>query len=607
MTPHQTASGTVSESPLVLTDIVTDAGVAGHSIVFTYTALALEPTAAFLRNLEPLVQGEPLAPGYIEQKLSRRFRLLGTQGLVGMALAGLDMALWDALARTHDTSLARLLGGMERPVKAYGAIGYDGVSGSAKVAEDWAKRGFRGVKAKIGYPTAAEDLEVIHAIRRAAGPEMAILVDYNQSLTPAEAVERLRAVDDEGLTWIEEPVLANDFQGHAQVAREIRTPIQAGENWWGDLELRHAIDAGASDFVMLDVMKAGGVSGWMRGAGDRRGARHPGLESPVAGDQRAVAVRDADGALAGILRLVEPDRRRADPHRERACGVRRRARDRRGVERKGDRALRGVSRLADFFELVVQVAVEGHFHVRAFREDRVRTVLGEDSGEPGGGARDAADTGAHARMSGGRSGNAADGSAHPRPDGHGPGVGAVTLARDLSFLAIYIAALRIAARKTGAEIARRTVGQSQRIETDVQFTLARRASRLLGAGDGPGNRTAARDHDSIFHRDGYRRFEIDAVAFARVLGVEAVDQAEQDPRAFADGQSRRRCGSGPRRQWCRFAHLRENAFAAIHHVPLGLRRTTVHLAGNVKGCAVLGEPPPVGNRDTAAIPMPPKC
>jgi mandelate racemase len=266
MTPHRTASGTVAESPLVLTDVITDSGVAGHSIVFTYTAAALEPTAAFLRNLEPLVKGEPLAPGYIEQKLSRRFRLLGTHGLVGMALAGLDMALWDALARTHDTSIARLLGGVERPVKAYGAIGYDGVSGSAKTAEEWAKRGFRGVKAKIGYPTAAGDLEVIHAIRQAAGPEVAILVDYNQSLTPAEAVERLRAVDDEGLTWIEEPVLANDFQGHAHVAREIRTPIQAGENWWGDLEVRHAIEARASDFVMLDVMKAGGVSGWMRGA-----------------------------------------------------------------------------------------------------------------------------------------------------------------------------------------------------------------------------------------------------------------------------------------------------------------------------------------------------
>ena len=75
-----------------------------------------------------------------------------------MALAAIDMALWDALARSHRTSLARLLGGTEKSVPAYGAVGYDGALRSAQVAEDWAKRGFTGVKAKIGYPTVAEDV-----------------------------------------------------------------------------------------------------------------------------------------------------------------------------------------------------------------------------------------------------------------------------------------------------------------------------------------------------------------------------------------------------------------------------------------------------------------
>jgi mandelate racemase len=95
---------------------------------------------------------------------------------------------------------------------------------------------------------------------------MAIMVDYNQSLTPPEACMRIRVLDDEGVMWVEEPTLAHDFDGHAQVARDVRTPIQSGENWWGTLDLRHAIDACASDFVMLDVMKVGGVTGWMRGA-----------------------------------------------------------------------------------------------------------------------------------------------------------------------------------------------------------------------------------------------------------------------------------------------------------------------------------------------------
>lgn len=262
--PHQTASGTVIESPLVLTDVHTDDGLVGHSIVFTYTMAALKPTSELIRNIVPLIEGEPLAPAELEQKLTRRFRLLGTQGLVGMALAGIDMALWDAFARGHGQSLVRVLGGVEKKIPAYGAIGYDGPDQSARVAEDWAKRGFKGVKAKIGYPTVKEDLATIRAIRKAVGDDMAIMVDYNQCLTPSDAIERTMILDAENLAWIEEPTLAHDYAGHAIIAREAGTPIQCGENWWGPLDMQHAIDAQASDYMMPDVMKIGGVSGWMR-------------------------------------------------------------------------------------------------------------------------------------------------------------------------------------------------------------------------------------------------------------------------------------------------------------------------------------------------------
>jgi mandelate racemase len=264
--PHQTASGVVAESPLVLTDILTDTGISGHSIVFTYSPAALKPTAELIRNIEALVKGEALAPIEIEQKLIKRFRLLGTQGLVGMALAAIDMALWDALARVHNMSLVRFLGGKEKPLRCYGAVGYDGVEGSAKVAERWAKRGFTGIKAKIGYPTVQEDVAVVRAMRKAVGADVSIMVDYNQCLTPTEAVERMRVLDDEGLVWVEEPTLAHDYSGHALIARAARTPIQCGENWWGTLDLQHAIAAGASDYVMPDVMKIGGVTGWLRAA-----------------------------------------------------------------------------------------------------------------------------------------------------------------------------------------------------------------------------------------------------------------------------------------------------------------------------------------------------
>jgi mandelate racemase len=264
--PHQTASGVITESPLVLTDVLTDAGVAGHSLVFTYTPAALKPTADLIKNFEALVTGELLAPAEIEHKLAKRFRLLGPQGLVGMALAAIDMALWDALARLNGMSLTGLLGGAAKPVRAYGAVGYEGPAGSAKTAERWAKRGFTGVKAKIGYATVQEDVTVVRAIRKAVGDAVAVMVDYNQCLKPAEAMERVRHLDDEGVVWIEEPTLAHDHQGHAMIARSARTPIQCGENWWGVVDMQHAIDAGASDYMMPEVMKIGGVTGWMRAA-----------------------------------------------------------------------------------------------------------------------------------------------------------------------------------------------------------------------------------------------------------------------------------------------------------------------------------------------------
>lgn len=263
--PHRTAGGVVAESPLVLTDITAD-GAVGRSLVFTYTPAALGPTADLVRNVGQLVVGQPLAPAELEQLLSRRFRLLGTQGLVGITLAALDMALWDALARAHGLPLVRLLGGVPKSVPCYGAVGFDGPDGCARTAAKWAERGFSAVKAKIGYPTVQEDVAVIRAMRKAAGPGVGVMVDYNQCLAPAEAVARLRVLDDEGLVWVEEPTLAHDYAGHALVAREARTPIQCGENWWGTLDLRHAVEAGASDYVMPDVMKIGGVTGWMRAA-----------------------------------------------------------------------------------------------------------------------------------------------------------------------------------------------------------------------------------------------------------------------------------------------------------------------------------------------------
>lgn len=265
--PHRTASGMISVSPLVLIDLTTDSGVTGQSMLFAYTEPALKALAAMVEGLAPLVVEAELAPQTVTDNLLARLRLLGGQGLAAMAVAGIDMAMWDALAHAQGIPLYRLLGAAPKRIKPYGAIGFEGEAGSAKTAETLAEQGFLGVKAKIGYPTVAEELRVIRAMRSAIGPEIALMVDYNQSLDPTEAARRLHALEAERLVWIEEPVPAHDFNSLGRLSRSAKTALQAGENWWGPGEFRLAAEAGTTDCWMPDVMKCHGITGWMRVAG----------------------------------------------------------------------------------------------------------------------------------------------------------------------------------------------------------------------------------------------------------------------------------------------------------------------------------------------------
>lgn len=264
--PHRTASGTVQSAPLVLVDLQTDAGVTGCAYVFLYTPLALRPAASLIANLEALVRGAPVAPGEVRAMLQGRFRLLGNQGLVGIAVAAIDMALWDALAKLRGVALARLLGAEPAALPVYDSLGQMGPEETAREVEASLKRGFRAFKVKAGHPDPATDLAVARAIRGVAGEGTWLAMDFNQAFSAAEAIRRARLLEGEGLAWIEEPVLAEDFAGHAEVRRAIAIPVQTGENWWGVADMAKAIAAGASDHVMPDAMKIGGVSGWLEAA-----------------------------------------------------------------------------------------------------------------------------------------------------------------------------------------------------------------------------------------------------------------------------------------------------------------------------------------------------
>lgn len=155
-------------------------------------------------------------------------------------------------------------GGAEpRPLRAYHSVGLYSAKEVVAIAEETLTEGFAGLKIKADFATFAEDLAAVRAAKRALGSSTALMIDYNQSLTRPEAMARCKALDDEGLEWIEEPVLADDLEGCARIAEAITTPIQIGENFHGPTEMRAAIAARASDLVMPDAQFIHGVTGWL--------------------------------------------------------------------------------------------------------------------------------------------------------------------------------------------------------------------------------------------------------------------------------------------------------------------------------------------------------
>ena len=264
--PLRTSVGVIATSPLVLIDLHTSSGVVGRAYLFAYTPLALEATRQMVLTLGAVLVGQPVAPVDLDALLARRLRLLGRTGIAAMACAGLDMAAWDALALQRGLPLAELLGGRRRPIAAYDSHGLDGVEFGVERAERAVAQGFRAIKTKLGYATLAEDLRVVRALRKAIGDDVQLLVDYNQGLTVPEAVRRIHALEGEGIGWVEEPTLQEDHAGHARIRRQVRLPIQLGENWFGADEMAKALDAAACDLAMPDAMKIGGVTGWLRAA-----------------------------------------------------------------------------------------------------------------------------------------------------------------------------------------------------------------------------------------------------------------------------------------------------------------------------------------------------
>ena len=273
--PLVTSIATVSVAPLLLIDLETDAGVTGRSYLFALARHHLPPLAELVKAMAAMVEGDEVAPFDLEKKLRARYALLGVHNIVLFAMAGIDMAAWDALAQQLGQPLVRLLGAAPRPILAYNSKGLGLLQERNLVQEarELVDEGFRAVKLRLGRPDARQDLQMLKAVKKEIGPDITLMVDFNQGLSVAEAIRRGRMIDDEGgVYWIEEPIRADDFAGCRRVRDEVATPIQIGENFMGAEQMAQALAAGACDYVMPDAERIGGVSGWMRAAALAQGA-----------------------------------------------------------------------------------------------------------------------------------------------------------------------------------------------------------------------------------------------------------------------------------------------------------------------------------------------
>ena len=245
--PIRTAISTIPSARLVLIDVTTREGIVGSAYIFAYTPAALLALRRLVVDIGLELTGEPAAPREIMRRFDRRFRLLGWQGLVGMAVSGLDMALWDALGRAAKQPVVQLLGGTQRPLEAYDSFGVVDPKSDAAVLAASVASGFKAIKIKIGDGDLARDVAAVRSVREIVGSDVRLMVDFNQSLDVPETVQRIQRLSDFDLHWVEEPVKAEDLAGHARVRQATGAKIQTGENWWFPAGMAASIALNASD------------------------------------------------------------------------------------------------------------------------------------------------------------------------------------------------------------------------------------------------------------------------------------------------------------------------------------------------------------------------
>lgn len=256
--------------PFVVVKIATNDGVEGIGVTFFGGAMMRSLRQA-VDDLGALVIGEDAGkPEYVVDKLRRAAGMSGPAGVFTLALSAIDMALWDIRAKVLGVSVSRLLGGHRETVPAYASgalMRHFSLAQVEKSAGLLVERGWKAMKTQLALPgkTSPEiEVERIRVVREAIGPDIQLMCDINQGWDVYQAIDIGARVEPYHLHWLEDVTKAEDYQGLARVTSTLRTPIAGGEYVWGIEPFRHMLEARSVDIAMIDLVRVGGITQWMK-------------------------------------------------------------------------------------------------------------------------------------------------------------------------------------------------------------------------------------------------------------------------------------------------------------------------------------------------------
>lgn len=260
--------------PVVSLRLRTDTGIEGIAVTF-YGGKMTGSLRLAVDELAALTVGEdPLRIEHIVAKLrAGTGDSCGPHGIFTLALSAIDIALWDIKGKALEQPLWKLLGGHRDRVPTYasGSLRRGLTDEQAQqAAQTLVSKGFTQMKTQMalpGNPTPADEVRRVRAVREAIGPNITLMCDINQRWRPEQAIDIGSRVEDVGLFWLEDVTTADDYAGLARVTAALNTPIAGGEYLWGIAPFRHMIEARSVDVVMVDIVRVGGVTQWMKVAG----------------------------------------------------------------------------------------------------------------------------------------------------------------------------------------------------------------------------------------------------------------------------------------------------------------------------------------------------